>query len=79
MIPVRQNPIQRTAHLSVLMTMHNFQYTIEHRTVLTTIIAQKLSVGGEGGSFTMTQQKRKETREKYLKYCRHTDRLSSTL
>ena len=34
--PVRQNPIQRTvrtAHLSVLMTVHNFQYTIQHRTV----------------------------------------------
>ena len=28
--PVRQNPIQRTvrtAHLSLLMTVHNFQYT----------------------------------------------------
>ena len=24
----------RTAHLSVLMTVHNFQYTIQHRTVL---------------------------------------------
>ena len=36
--PVRQNPVQRTAvrtaHLSVLMTVHNFQYTIQHRTVL---------------------------------------------
>ena len=35
--PVRQNPIQRTvrtAHLSVLMTVHNFQCTIQHRTVL---------------------------------------------
>ena len=35
--PVRQNPIQRivkTAHLYVLMTVHNFQYTIQHRTVL---------------------------------------------
>ena len=34
---VRQNPIQRTvrtAHLSVLMTAQNFQYTIQHRTVL---------------------------------------------
>ena len=34
--PVRQNPIQRTVrtgHLSVLMTVHNFQYTIQHRTV----------------------------------------------
>jgi len=33
--PVRQNPFQRTvrtAHLSVLMTVHNFstQYIIEH-------------------------------------------------
>jgi len=29
-----QNPIQRTvrtAYLSVLMTVHNFQYTIQHR------------------------------------------------
>ena len=37
MDPVRQNPIQRIAriaHLSVLMTVHNFQYTIQHRTVL---------------------------------------------
>ena len=37
MDPVRQNPIQRTvrtAHLSVLMTVHNFQYTIQHGTVL---------------------------------------------
>ena len=35
--PVRQNPIEttvRTAHLSVLLTVHNFQYTIQHRTVL---------------------------------------------
>ena len=35
--PLRQNAIQRTvrtAHLSVLMTVHNFQYTIQHRTVL---------------------------------------------
>jgi len=34
---VRQNPIRRTvrtAHLSVLMTVHNFQYTIQRRTVL---------------------------------------------
>jgi len=33
--PVRQNPIQRTvrtAHLSVLMTVLNFQNTIQHRT-----------------------------------------------
>jgi len=29
--PVRQNPIQRTAHLSVLITVHNFstQYNTE--------------------------------------------------
>ena len=58
--PVRQNPVQRTvrtAHLSVLMTVHNSQYTIHHRTVLmisnppylqTTIIAQMLSIGGDG-------------------------------
>jgi len=59
--PVRQNPIQRTvrtAHLSVLMTAQ-FQYTIQHRTVLTispnlpsypetTIISQLLSIGGKG-------------------------------
>ena len=35
--PVRQNPMHRTvrtAHLSVLMTVHNFQHTIQHRTVL---------------------------------------------
>jgi len=35
--PMRQNPIQRTvrtAHLSVLMTVHDFQYTVQHRTVL---------------------------------------------
>jgi len=35
MVPVRQNPIQRTvrtAHVSVLMTVHNFiaQYNTEH-------------------------------------------------
>jgi len=31
--PVRQNPIQRTvrtAHVSVLMTVHNFHYTIHN-------------------------------------------------
>ena len=55
--PVRQKPIQRTvrtAHLSVLMTVHNLQYTIQHRTVLISspsyfqpiIIAQMLSIGG---------------------------------
>jgi len=47
--PVRQNPIQRTvrtAHLSVLMTVHDFQYTIQ---LQTTIIAQMLSIGGEAG------------------------------
>jgi len=35
--PVWQNPIQRTvrtAHLSVLMTVHSFSHTIQHRTVL---------------------------------------------
>jgi len=35
MATVRQNPIRRTvrtAHLSVLMTVHNFHYTIQHRT-----------------------------------------------
>jgi len=35
--PVWQNPIQRTvrtAHLSVLMTVHSFVYTVQHRTVL---------------------------------------------
>ena len=63
--PVRQNPIWRTvrtAHLSVLMTVHNFQYTVQHRTVLiippsylqTIIIAQMLSIGGEGGILLMT-------------------------
>ena len=39
MSPVRQNPLQktvRTAHLSVLMTVHTaqLQYAIQHRTVL---------------------------------------------
>ena len=58
--PVRQNPIQRTvrtAHLRVLMTVHNFQYTIQHRTVLIIsrltsrqiTIAQMLSIRGKGG------------------------------
>ena len=56
--PVCQNPIQRTvrtAHLSVLMTVHNFstQYNTEHSNNLpsylqTNIIAQMLSIGGEG-------------------------------
>jgi len=35
--PVWQNPIEktiRTAHLSVLTTVHILQYTIQHRTVL---------------------------------------------
>ena len=33
--PVRQNPMQRTvrtAHLSVLMTVHNFSTTVQNRT-----------------------------------------------
>ena len=56
--PVRQNPIQRTvrtAHLSVLMTVHNFQYTIQHSSdnlssyLQTIIMAQMLSITGEGG------------------------------
>jgi len=46
----------RTAHLSVLMTVHNFQYTIQHIRVLIIcssylqkiIIAQMLPIGGEG-------------------------------
>jgi len=57
--PLRQNPIQRTvrtAHLSVLMTVHNFstQYTIQNSSdnlpsyLQTTIIAQIMSAGGEG-------------------------------
>jgi len=57
--PVRQNPIQRpvrTVHLSVLMTTQ-LQYTIQHVNssdnlpyyLQTTIIAQTLSIGGEGG------------------------------
>ena len=56
--PVRQNPIQRTvrtAHLSVLMTVCNFstQYNTEHSDNLpsylqTNVIAQLLSIGGEG-------------------------------
>ena len=59
--PVRQNPIQRTvrtAHLSVLMTVHNFQYTTHTAQnssdnlpsyLQTIIIAQMLSLGGKGG------------------------------
>ena len=57
--PVWQNPIQRTvrtAHLSVLMTVHSFttQYNAEQfwqspSYLQTNIIAQKmLSIGGEG-------------------------------
>ena len=55
---VRQNPIQRTvrtAHLSVLMTVHNFstQYTQNSSdnlpSYLQTTIAQMLSIGGKGG------------------------------
>jgi len=53
--PVKQNPIQRTvrtAHLSVLMTMHNSstQYNTDYLPsyLQTTIIAQMLSIGGEG-------------------------------
>jgi len=44
--PVWQNPIQRTvrtAHLSVLMTVHSFTSYIQ-----TNIIAQMLSIEGEG-------------------------------
>jgi len=58
--PVRQNPIHRTvrtAHLSVLMTVHNFQYTIQHRTVLILPLfppdkhhTQMLCIGGEGAA-----------------------------
>jgi len=57
--PVRQNPIHRTvrtAHLSVLMTVHNFktQYNTEQFWYLpsylqATIITQMLSTGGKGG------------------------------
>jgi len=56
--PVRQNRIQRTvrtAHLSVLMTVHSFstQYNQNssdnlHSYFQTNIIAQVLSVGGKG-------------------------------
>jgi len=56
--PVRQNPIHRTvrtAHLSVLITVHNFstQYSTDSSYNLpsylqTTIIAQMLSLRGEG-------------------------------
>ena len=56
MCPVRQNPIQktvRTAHLSVLMTVHNFSTQYNNSDNLpsylqTNIIAQMLSIGGEG-------------------------------
>ena len=59
--PVRQNPIQRTvrtAHLSVLMTVHNFstQYSTEQfwSYLQTAIIAQILSIGGEWSDATET-------------------------
>ena len=56
MCPVRQNPIQRTvrtAHLSVFMTVHNFSTQCNTADNLpsylqTNIIAQMLSIGGEG-------------------------------
>ena len=57
--PVRQDPIQRTvrtAHLSVLMTVHDFsiQYSTNSSDNLpsylqTIIIAQMLSIGGKVG------------------------------
>ena len=58
--PVGRNPIQRTvrtAHLSVLMTVHNFstQYTAQNSSdnlpsyLQTTIRVQMLSIRGRGG------------------------------
>ena len=53
--PVRQNPIQRTvrtAHLSVLMTVHNTAQNSPDNLpsyLQTIIIAQMLSIRGEGG------------------------------
>ena len=47
--PVRQNAIQRTvrtAHLGVLMTVHNFSDNLLSN-LQTTIIAQMLSIGGK--------------------------------
>jgi len=56
--PVRQNPIQktvRTAHLSVLMTVHSLVHNATQNSsdnlpsyLQTNIIAQMLSIGGEG-------------------------------
>ena len=61
--PVRQNPIQRTVrtvHVSVLMTVRNFSTHVHNTTqnssdnlpsyLQTNIIAQMLSIGGEGAS-----------------------------
>ena len=56
MNPVWQNPIQitvRTAHLSVLITVHNCrtQHSTEQfwlSSLLTSITAQILSIGGDG-------------------------------
>ena len=59
--PVKQNPIHRTvrtAHLSVLMIVHNFSTQFRAQNsfdnlpsyLQTTTIAQMLSIGGEGGT-----------------------------
>ena len=66
MVPVRQNDIQRTvrtAHLSVLMTVHNFSTqcstdssdNLPSKLLQTIIIAQMLSIGGEVGAGSETQ------------------------
>jgi len=55
---VWQNPIQRTAHLSVLMTVHNFsiQYNPEQfcqSPLLPPNIIAQMSIGEEGVSITV--------------------------
>ena len=73
--PVRQNPIQRTvrtAHLSVLMTVHNFSTNTAQNSsdnlpsyLQTTIIAQMLSNGGEGGDSETRASDRVRLRHMY--------------
>ena len=80
---MRQNPIQRTvrtAHLSVLMTVHNFstQYSTEQFSYLqTTIIAHTLSIGGKGGYlndnkymwYIQYSRRAVVTRQQYTTHC----------
>ena len=73
--PVWQNPIQktvRTAYLIVLMTVHSFctQYNTENSSdnlssyLQTNIIAQMLSIGGEG-IYTVFQKKWRQNSNHY--------------